>query len=64
MIRAAWAIRNEEGDFVRFMSLNNKGFFELNKGIAKIYSVEPKPKFCPMCGRKLDDEDKNELSND
>lgn len=57
MTRAAWAIRDKDGNFAGFMSLNNKGFLELNSGVYKI-KIEPKPKFCPMCGRKLDEKSK------
>ena len=61
MNRAAYAFREKNGRFGGFLSLNNKARFDITQGA---YEVEPRPNFCPNCGRKLDDEEKNELSND
>lgn len=61
MNRAAYAFREKNGRFGGFLSLNNDGSFDINRGM---YKTEKKPNFCPNCGRKLDDKEKNELSND
>lgn len=51
MNRAAYAFR-EKGNhkFVGFLSLNNDAKFDINQGM---YEVEPRPNFCPNCGRDL-----------
>ena len=50
MNRAAYAFREKNGRFAGFLSLNNKARFDINKGA---YEVEPRPNFCPNCGRDL-----------
>ena len=49
--RATYALR-EKGNhrFAGFLSLNNKARFDINQGT---YEVEPRPNFCPNCGRDL-----------
>lgn len=50
MNRAAYAFREKNGRFVGFLSLNNDAKFDINQGM---YEVEPRPNFCPNCGRDL-----------
>ena len=50
MNRAAYAFREKNGRFGGFLSLNNDGSFDINRGM---YKTEKKPNFCPNCGRDL-----------
>ena len=49
--RATYVLREKSNHrFAGFLSLNNDASFDINQGM---YEVEPRPNFCPNCGRDL-----------